>query len=85
MKLGRLTYFSVALLIVLVSGGLGILFYTLDVGNYSYLFTIYPSQTKVDISTSNTVLSIAIFICGAVFSTGLSMIINLLQFDKKEK
>jgi hypothetical protein len=72
------TYFLLALFFTAVGILLGISFYILDVGNYSYLFTIYPSQTSVNIQTSRTFYSIMIFVGGAFFSTGLAMLTSLI-------
>lgn len=82
MNLDRFPYLIIGSSLMIVGLVLGYWFYSLDVGNYTYLLTVGPSQNQIFISTSPTLDSIGIFVCGALFSTGLSMITSLLQPKK---
>ena len=81
--MNRRLYKITALALIAVSFALGVRVYLLDVGNYAYAITLNPSQTQVYVSTSTALYSIIIFVCGALFSTGLSMLVALIQPDKK--
>ena len=62
---------------------LGVRVYFLDVGDYSYAFTLNPSQAQVYISTSTAMYSIVIFVCGALFSAGIAMVLELVKPEKE--
>jgi hypothetical protein len=48
-----------------------------------FALTLNPSKTQVFVSTTTALYSIIIFICGALFSAGLSMLLNLIRPEKK--
>ena len=49
----------------------------------NYVVTLNPSQTQVNISTMSVLFSVALFLCGALFSAGLAMGLNLIELEKK--
>lgn len=68
---------------MVLSGILGARIYMLEVGASNYSITLGPSQTQVNVSTTDALYSIIIFLCGALFSAGLSMLAGLLTPEKK--
>ena len=55
----------------------------MEVGAADYAVTLNPSKTQVFVSTTTALYSIIIFICGALFSAGLSMLLNLIRPEKE--
>ena len=79
----RRLYKILAVALIVISVILGVRVYLLDVGIYGYAFTLNPSQTQVYISTSTALYSIIIFVCGALFSAGIAMILELFKPERE--
>lgn len=62
---------------------IGAYIYSLEVGIANYSVTLNPTQTQVNIATTTALYSVIIFLCGAFFSAGLSMLLNLIELEKK--
>lgn len=75
-------YYSIAFILIAVGIGVGVVGYTRDTNNYSYLLTVGASNTQVNIQTPDKIYSVMVFVAGALFSTGLSMICAFPKFDK---
>jgi hypothetical protein len=75
--LNRLRYRVLAGIFTFIGGVLGGWFGYLDVTNTSYVLTVGPAQNQIYINTGVPLDTIAVFLFGALFSLGLSMILNL--------
>lgn len=83
MIMKRRRYKIVAVALLSVSFLLGVRVYFLDVGTYSYAFALSPSAAQVYISTSTALYSIVLFVCGALFSAGIAMVLELVKPEKE--
>jgi len=79
----RRLYGTIAICIMVGSFVIGAWIYALEVGIANYAVTLSPSQTQVYITTQTALYSIILFVCGALFSAGLSMAVNLIELEKK--
>ena len=79
----RRLYGYIAAGILLASIAIGAMVYSWEVDASNYTVTLNPSQTAVNVKTTTAFYSIIIFLCGAFFSAGLSMILNLVKLDNK--
>lgn len=79
----RRLYGTIAMCILAASVIIGAFVYSWEVGAANYTITLNPSQTAVDVKTTTALYAIIIFLCGAFFSAGLSMVLNLITLDKK--
>jgi len=69
------------LILTIVGLGSGVLFFMDSQNHYSYLIRV-AQNTVIEISTTPADDSIGIFVSGAVFSTGLSLLFSLIQKQK---
>jgi hypothetical protein len=81
--LKRRLYGVLAACILLASVIVGSLVYSWEAGASNYTITLNPSQTAVNVKTTTALYSVIIFICGAFFSAGLAMVLNLVELEKK--
>jgi ABC-type sugar transport system permease subunit len=79
----RRLYGFIAAGILLASLAVGAMVYSWEVGASNYTVTLNPSQTAVDVKTTTALYSIVIFLCGAFFSAGLAMLLNLIELEKR--
>ena len=78
----RRLYATIAIAVMAVSITVGALVYSWENSASNYTITLNPSQTAVDVRTTTALYSIIIFLCGAFFSAGLAMALNLVKLEK---
>ena len=78
----RRLYATIAIAAMAVSVAVGALVYSWENSASNYTITLNPSQTAVDVRTTTALYSVIIFLCGAFFSAGLAMVLNLVKLEK---
>ena len=78
----RRLYATIAIAVMAASIAVGALVYSWENSASNYTITLNPSQTAVDVRTTTALYSIIIFLCGAFFSAGLAMVLNLVKLEK---
>jgi predicted ribosomally synthesized peptide with SipW-like signal peptide len=73
-----------AAILIIVGFSLGAVSYYSDTSQYNNLVTVGSGsqQTVVNLETQQTVYTILIFVSGAIFSAGFSMLFAFPEFDK---
>jgi hypothetical protein len=75
----RPTFLRLGVFLTLFGAGWSLVFFLLNIQDYNYALTIGPSQTQLYIGQIATWYSFAIFVGGAIFSAGLSVLVAYVQ------
>ena len=81
-KFTRFSYYTTAIILIIVGLSLAAISYYSDTGQYKNLVTAGSAQTTVYLVKPKTTYTFLIFISGAIFSTGFSMIFAFPEFDE---
>ena len=75
----RHNFLLLGIFLTIFGAGWSLVFFLLNIQDYNYALTVGPSQTQLYIGQTATWYSFAIFVGGAIFSAGLSVLVAYIQ------